>query len=476
MRNSSLLALSITAGLGLGVAACADDPPPPDEVRARISTDLAHVLREGSAAIAGGTEGLPGAAASGMLDRVLGTDSGISPRLRTALTSLTARGVRGVRPADGPYDPDAGIAFLNDKLFTDANHLGDGIYQVPPAVVCAQTAVDGSGTPVETIDPTCADHLAAAQLRIRVSTSGAQLRFAIQLGAEHDEPLTIGLEHAALSVTIDLDDTWRAAVALAKLLGEDLPNAALAGQVTGRFEILGTAHAKATLDIDRAVSIAFAQTGVALDGPDAFRFTSAKAKLLAIELDGAAQHGSLALGLGATTARLVADDGTGPRHLELDLPGVTGKATFGAGLPLELTSVSLGDRTTTLLVDGRPAMTIDLNPDAGRAFAARLSLDAATGRESLEVTPKLDLRMAVDHAVRGDAAPVYDVTQLLLDGSVRADAIGDRLEVLTGTLRLTTSPAAYGFSATAGDCVLAREVADAPSGQLYTAWTVGICL
>ena len=476
MRNLSLLTLSITAGLGLGLAACNDPPPPPDEVRARISTDLANILREGNAAIEGGTEGLPGAAAAGMLDRVLGTDSGISLRLRTVMASLTARGVRGARPVDGPYDPDEEIAYLNTKLFTDANHLGEGIYQVPPSLVCAQTSIDDNGNPVETIDAVCADNLTAAQLRIRVSTSGAQLRFAIQLGAEHDEPLTNGLEHAALSVTIDLDDTWRAAVALAKLVGEDLPNADLAGQVTGRVEILGAAHAKMTLDIDRAVSIAFAETGVALDGPDAFRFTSAKAKVLAIDLDGTAQRGSVALGLGATTARLVEGDGAEREHLELDLPGATGVATFGAGEPLELTQVSLGDRSTTVKINGQRAMMIDLNPDDGRAFGAQLTLDAATGRESLSVSPKLDLRMAIDHSVLGGEPPVYDVTQLLLDGSIRADGTGDRLEVMTGSLRLETTPASYGFSASAGQCVSAQEVEDLPSGQFYTAWTVGSCL
>lgn len=479
MRNSSLLALSLTASFGLGLAACSDPPPPPDEVRARISSDLANILREGNAAIEGGTEGLPGAAAAGLFDRVIGSaDSAfaIAPRLNAVVASLTARGVRGARPADAPYDPEAEIEYLNDKLFTDANYLGDGIFAVPPSLACTRTTYDPDDNPIETIDAQCADNFAAAQLRIRVSTSGSQLRFAIQLGAEHDEPLTIGLEHSALSVTVDLDDTWRAAVALAKLMGEDLPNAELAGQVTGRVEILGAAHAKATVDIDRAVSIAFAEAGVALDGPDAFRFTSAKAKLLAVELDGTAQRGSYALGLGETSARIIEGDGTERQRLELDLPGATAVATFGAGLPLELTEISLGDRPTLLKVNDQRAMMIDLNPNDGRAFGARLALDAATGRETLTVSPKLDLRMTIDHSVLGDEAPVYDVTQLLLDGSIRADETGDRLQVLTGTLRLATTPDQYGFTANAGQCVSARDVEDVPSGQLYTEWKVGACL
>lgn len=480
MHNRSLLALSLTAGASLGLAACSDDPPAPDQVRARIAIDLAHILREGNAAVEGGTQGLPGAAAAGALDRVLGGTTDIVPRLRSALTPLMAPSrTKGARPVDGVYDPADDVAFLNDKLFTDANHQGDGIYAVPPSVVCARTTIDTNGNEVETIDATCADHLAAAQLRIRVSSSGDAIRFAIQLGAEHDEPLTIGLEPNALSVTLDLDDAWRAAVALAPLFGEELPNAELAGQISGRFEILGTAHAKASVEIDRDVAIAFADEGVALDGPDAFRFASAKAKVLALELDGTAQKGSFALGLGATTAHLAdqaeAAPAPAPRHMDIDLPGMTAEATFGAGLPFELANISLGDRSTSVKIDGQRAVLIDLNADAGRAFGASLKLDAS-GRESISVSPKLDLRMAIDHSVLGDEPPVYDVTQLFLDGSVRADDLGDRLEVVSGTLRLGTSPSTYGFTATTGQCVRATEKEDLPSGQFYTAWAVGSCL
>ncbi len=477
MQRPSLLAVSILAGLGL--AAC-DDPPAPGEVRARISSDLAGVLREANAAYVGGTEALPGGAATAVVDRMLGGDSAIALRVRGAMARLAAPRTGGARPADEPYDPAEEIAFLNEELFTDANHLGDGIYQVPASLVCAETDLDANGNPIETINPECADQLARVQLRIRVSESGSQLRFSIQLGADHDEPLTIGLEKHAISVTVDLDGAWRAAVALAPVFGEELPNADLAGQITGRLEVLGTAHAKATLAIDRAVSIAFAEEGAALDGPDAYRFSSAKAKVLEVELDGQAQRGTFAVGLGATTAHVlvdtISDTGETTRdRYELDLPGVTASAEFAAGQPLALEGVSLGDRTASISRNGQRASAVDLNPDDGRAFGARIELDPATGRETIAVAPKLDLRLFVDHAAWGDPAPVYDVTRVLLDGSVRSDATGDRLEVVTGAFSIETSPAGYGFSAAAGQCVSADEVEDLPSGDFYTAWTVGAC-
>ena len=298
----------------------------------------------------------------------------------------------------------------------------------------------------------------------------------VQLDADHDEPLTIGLARNAISLTLDLDDAWRAAVALGALFGEELPNAELAGQITGRLEILGAAHGKLTLDIDRAVSIAFAAQGAALDGPDAYRFASARAKVLALELDGAGQRGSYALGLGATSAHVLADTSIGRDRYDLDLPGLTASAAFAAGQPLEITNVSLGDRTASISKNGKRAQAIDLNPDDGRTLSATLASDPATGAETLSVSPRLDLRMATDHAVWGDTAQVYDVTQILLDGSVRSDATGDRLEVVTGSFRISTNPAGYGVSAAAGQCVAASDAIDPASSDFFTRWTVGACL
>src|SRR5690606_15008202 len=146
------------------------------------------------------------------------------------------------------------------------------------------------------------------------------------------------------------------AITLAKLLGEELPNAQLAGQLTGRLEILGAAHARATLEIDRAIAIAFAEEGASLEGPDAYRFSSAKAQVLAIELDGAAKRGSYELGLGATAAHVLVGDGGAIRdRYELDLPGLTARAELAAGQPLEPPKISLGHRTASLATNGQRA-------------------------------------------------------------------------------------------------------------------------
>jgi hypothetical protein len=440
--STSLLALSLFSSLA--VLGCNDDPLTPTEVRDRISSDLGNVLREANAALTGGTDAIPGAAALAVVEQVLGD----GPQIRSLFGAVAERTAArtGAAPEDASYelDVDALIAQLNDELFTDANHLGDGIYEVPASLVCTRTTVDSEDNSIETIDAECAERLAKAELRVRTARDGGALVIAIQVDADHDEPLIFTLTHTSIAITVDLDDAQRAFVALAGVFGEDIPNARLSGQVTAKLEILGAAKLRASLAIDRALSIEYAKAGASLGGPDAFVLSSAKAEVIAITLDGKARSGSLALGLGETAIKAPADD----KRVELDLAGATATASFAAGQPLELSHVSLGNRTTTVSINGVRAVAIDLNAQDGRAFDATVIRDAAIGTDTLEVTPKVDLQLTVDHSVLGDTPPLYDVTRVVLDGSLRSSDAGDQVEVLTGSFSVTTDPVSYGFAVT----------------------------
>ncbi|HEU4729376.1 MAG TPA: hypothetical protein VFT22_15850 [Kofleriaceae bacterium] len=465
----SLALLSTLAATG-----CHDDPPTPTEVRGAITSDLGNVLRESDAAITGSTDAIPGSSALTLVDHLLGTSTQTSLPLR-ALTSRLAARVPSFAAADATktIDADAEVSALNDKLFTDANHVGDGVYQVPASLVCTSTTVDSTGQTVETIDQDCADQLAKIDLRVRTAKEDGALVFALQIDADHDEPLILSLTHTSIAITVDLDGTQRAFVALASLYGEDLPNASLSGQVTGKLEVLGAAKARASLTIDRALAIAFAKAGVDLAGPDAFVFTSARAEVFAVTLDGAARSGSFALGLGESAFKLPAD--ASGKRTELDLGGATATATFANGQPLELTHLGLGDRTTTLLINGERGLAIDLNPQDGRTFDLDVSRDAATGLDTITVKPRLDLQLAIDHVVLGDEPPVYDVTRVLLDGSLRSSDTSDEVEVASGSFGISTDPAGHGFTAAAGQCVTSSEAIDPTSGQSFTQWAVGAC-
>ncbi len=472
-RTSSLLTLSFLSSVSLGLVACGgDDAPTAAEVRARLTTDLAHVLQQSTAAGEGGSRALESAAALGMLERVLGTTGGsVVPRVRSGLAGLVGSSDTrsGVLPEDEEVEPvDELIHELTTKLFTDANDLGDGIFKVPAELVCTTETFNDDGTTTATLDPECAQQLADSELRIRASIDGDELRLAVQVAANHDEPLVLALSHTSLAATLDLDEAGQALTALAPIFGDDIPNTSLSGQVTSRIDILGTAKAKLALSIDRALSIKFADAGVDLNSAQAFRFTSAVADVASITLDGPAQSGSLVFGLGETTAH-VADD----QVVDVDLPGITAAATFAAGQPLQLTNLGLGGRTTTVSIDGAQAVGVDLNPADGRAFGATISTDAVTGESTLAVTPRFDLRIALDHAALGDERPTYDVTQVRLDGSLRGSEQTNEIEVVTGTFAITTDPASFGFSASTGQCVSSTDVET--DGDFYTQWTAGTC-
>ena len=146
------------------------------------------------------------------------------------------------------------------------------------------------------------------------------------------------------------------------------------------------------------------------------------------------------------------------------------------GNTLSLDNISLGDKTTKLSVGGQVAETIDLNATAGRKLNATITADLATGMQTLTVSPRLDLQTSVDHSLLGDEPPKYDVTRVLLDGSLRGSADTDQIEVVSGTFSITTNPAQYGFNASAGQCVTSTYEYDPVTYQDYEAYSVGACL
>ena len=403
------------------------------------------MLTEGKAAFDGSTANLPTGSAFGFATKMLGS-------------STTAR-LLALDPSDDSFDIDDIVHTLNERLFTDANYLGNGVYKVPADLVC------------EAADLECVQHVTQAELRVRVEQDDG-LHFWIQIDANHDEPLGILLRHDELGMTVNLDDASDAMIALAPLFGEQAPNAELRGQVTGSVKILGHARGSASLTIDRAVSIKFADQGVGLDSDGAVRFTSAAANVASIVLDGVAPKADLAINLGQTTWHVPSDDGD--PSSDMFLPGATLDATY-QGNTVRMQNISLGNQTTTFSLGGQQAVTIDLNPADGRKLNATITADAATGSEMITVTPRFDLQMSRNHSVLGDEPDVFDITRVSFDGSLRGSAEGEQLEVVSGSFAITTDPAQYGVSAAAGQCVFATEMYDQTTFSSWTQYSVGTC-
>jgi hypothetical protein len=421
-----------TLFLLVGLAACGSDAPSPDEVRTRIATDLVAVANAADASRAEGAS-LPDTTQFAVFQSAFS-------QLTSSIPTPISEELPEMEMTD-LFDGAAAAKWLNENLFTNANHAGDGVYNVPASLACDSD---------EGIDAECAQAFSKIQLRIRVSESDDVLRLALQIGPNHDEPLQVGLSATLISLTIDLDETEDAIKSLAGKLGGELPPISLSGEATAKLEVIGAAAVKVSLDIDRDIAIAVEDT----------TFSSKKAHVASFALDGVAKSMDLAIGLGETRAHV-------PDDFDLDLPGLSAAAHFAEGQPLAITNISLGARTTTLAIDGQTALTLDLNPNDGR------KLDAQISGDTLTVTPRLDLRSTVNHTVLGDDAPIYDVTRVFLDGGLRTKA-DDSVEAL-GAFSIETNPASYGFSATAGQCVRGTETYDPTRGDYYTTWAVGAC-
>ena len=453
-KTSSLLVCSLLAACG------GEDPPTPAATRTRIAADLGAVLTQANAAQQGAQ--LPSLEALTTLANLIPALGGSS-----ASTTSAAKRVMHLAAADGDaIDTQVVIDYLDNTIFTDANSLGNGLYQVPASVVCTTTTVDDQGNETQAIDATCATKLAQAQLRLRVASNGDTLELAVQVDANHDEPLTFSLSSTSAGVSVDLDDASDAIAALAGIFAETPPNVRLSGAATARLDILGTAHAKASLSIDRAITVAVADQGQDLEGAKAIKFSSAQANVLAFELDGAAHSGSAALALGATKLQIPAEDDT---TFAIDVPGATARAGIVAGGPALITNVSLGDRTLTISKNGTVAASIDLNPDNGRTLNASLASDG-----TFTPSPKLDVHFYVNHAALGDGPSPYDVTQVIVDGAVRPHGDGS-LEVVSGGMMIAANPQPASASATVGQCMAQVEVTDADSGAFYEQWVAATC-
>jgi hypothetical protein len=401
------------------IVGCADDPLPPTEVRRQVATNLSDLL------------------------------------LAQAIAALPTRFAASKLPAADD---------VSTQLFGDDQFQGDGIYEVTPSALCAFIAPGQASA--------CAALVGRLDLRLHttpianaanVDPADEGLAIGVQIGTAHQEPITVSLAtrrqplgefDVVLTTAVDFDALGRALAGLPGLLATQM-----SGHVT--VTLTGSAFG-VTLrtQVDRALAIG--------DPTDAFSLSSAPGFFQLDVFAAGNNFLSLALGLGETALALPA--GTdGKRHgfaahglsgdvdLHLTPEDILSAINFSLAGPLVFTR------------DGAAARTFDLNPDDGRQFSFAFETEPAL---TFAPETKLDLRMTADHAVLGDPAPAFDVSQILLAGAVSATPAPDRIELDRGTFAITTVPAGHGFAASAGQCITdAVTTANPP----FVQWSVGAC-
>ncbi|MCE9575824.1 MAG: hypothetical protein K8W52_21925 [Deltaproteobacteria bacterium] len=483
----SSIAFSLTL---LGVAACGTEADPA-EVHGRLDRTVPSIV-DTTAAIAdkvspadlaavpsglGALAGLVDASALPAASPATGPAAAVGIRDAAALVrsrkmlhperveALLQSAVRARAAAGDTIDAPTGadvVKALSENIFTQANYAGDGVYRLPADALCA---TDETGA----VDADCAAEIAAIKPTLRAETDGDDaLDLTLVIGSL--EPVAIHLEPYYAKATVDLADLGAAIKASSALLdlGSDAEASwAMRGVVSADLDVRTKTIATFATTIDQAIHVSVAGKGIALDSAQAFNVDSAAAKpAFRIQLD----SNNLALAGGtainATTIHIPADD-TSPA-LDVDLPGAAMSWNQTPGKPL-LIDASLGNRTTTVKVGGQQAIGIDLNPTYDRALQFTVETEADTGAAIFAVSPALDLRVAIDHAVLGDEAPRFDVTQVGLASAgpalpaLRVSTLEDgtdQTEVVAGTLTITTNPAGFGATIAAGQCVGAEERSD----------------
>src|SRR5690349_14595982 len=173
------------------VSGCSSDAPSPDEVRARLAKDLVTVGDAAELSRANGAS-LPDTTQFSLVASALGHLTAEVPTFGLEDEVPTMDEMMNTGGADA-------AKWLNENIFTNANHAGGGVYKIPARLACE----DEDGL----LDADCVQAFSRLDLRIRVSENDDALRFALQIGPSHDEPIAVGLSAKLVSLTVDLDET-----------------------------------------------------------------------------------------------------------------------------------------------------------------------------------------------------------------------------------------------------------------------------
>jgi hypothetical protein len=486
--NARLASLALSLSL-VGVAACGTEADP-NAVHGRIDqlvpgiVDSAQAISDqvspdDLALIPGG-----GAALAQLLDASALPSTGAaaptspSQALHAALAAIQQASalprarlphkhaaLRTRRDSPPVADPGADLAkALDAQVFTAANYAGDGVYKLPAEVLCP---TDETGA----ADADCAAQVALLKPTVRAELDGDDaLDLTLVVGAQL-EPISLHLAPGHAHLAIDLADVGAAATAASSIaslgVGDDGSTFALRGAISADLQITSGSIATFAINIDQAIHASIAAKGAAVDTAAATTFdTGTAAPAFRVQLDASNHALRGGVGINATTAHIPAS--ADQQAVDLDLPGFGIAWNQQVGQPLEL-DLTLGNRTTELKVNGRRAVGIDLNPSYDRKLQIAIDREADTGAAIYTFAPALDLQVAVDHAVLGDTAPRYDVSQLAFRSTagaapaLRVSTLADgteQREVIGGALTIATNPAQYGAVIAAGQCIGAEDRSD----------------
>ena len=447
---------ALVAGAAFAVGACGGDSgADPESTQARVNTSVPRVIDNAAASFAmlSQSETLASVGQSlGAMGQMFGLagEDGAGGNFRL------------FRDGDGfgdDLDGEELARFLTEQIFTDENYEGDGYYRLPADLLCPPGFDD-------TPDPACVEEIDAAELRLRAVLAGEDgLDLSLAIGPSRIDPMTLELRPDSLAVAADLGELRAAAVFLAGLAGEaldDVPDV-LEGVIAVSFVVHGDEHASMEFAVREAVFV---------EGDGVSLSLGARDPMLALEVDVPEETVTATFDMGPLNVQGPWDDfDPSAGAFELDLQGLSAQVTLQEGArSLQIENISLGGDTSSLSLDGERILSLDLNPDSGRALTLTLLPEGDDELPTFGFDPELDLSVGFflqPLADRGEDVPEFlldDTLGLAITGSqptiqpVEATAEhSGGIRVVSGELSLASESAGEAVVVAEGLCLVERE-------------------
>lgn len=468
-RSHSWLAAVAVASLGVAGCGPADKGGAgPDEAQQRIQATVPGMAESLSRSMERWGENQNLSSLSQSLDTVSASFERMFPGLISE--DDVAVPLARLLPAEGDepgeeVDMGAEIEALAEKIFTEENHEGNGVYRVRGALFCE---VDGA------VDPDCAAEIDDIELRIHAVEAGDGLDLGFRVGPDQAEPFGLELRSNRLSLVLDLADVKGAI----EFLGEDDEAAAgLPKVMEGVLAFSLLAPSESSVEVQVAVR-------------EALRFeTDSSGSGSAMKISTEASDPLFSVLMSETSLVMTVDVGrtrvSGPwgdiqgdalelGNLDIDWQGLTYQIDLSADSDsVAVRNIGLGDGTSTIKLDSETLLSVDLNKDSGRNFDLELSLDEA-GLPVLAIAPGIDLQVSYnlealsEGGVAIDAPVLRSSYALSLGGDapvvqpLEADAFSGfpgGLRVLSGELVVSADDAAESVVVPAGKCLVELEPA-----------------
>jgi len=320
------------------------------------------------------------------------------------------------------------------------------------------------------LDASCASNIDEMRYRVRVwSPSDGNMNFRVMVGPGH-HPGNVQVHQDHLLGSVNLSEIRAAAEHYDTVYGtdsaSDIPST-FEGTVSTLLEKQGDEKAHLEVRVESDVSIG--------GGDVQFQLASPGQPIFGATADGSADRVSTTFNLDTLEANFAVEHyaNESGEYVSFDhtahLAGLTGRMIFdGAAEQFKFRDFGFGDSTSWLDINGERVLSLDVNPDSGRTFD--MTVESANAEDTYDASwsPEFTANVGVNFGRLATKITeewlMEDEFNVAVTGNnptLRAGTTENDwgyLEVLSGSLEVSSSTPNYVRSVSQGNCLL--EVAD----------------